>query len=214
MTHQHAIDTLATERYLLDEMPELERYAFEEHFFECEACAENMRLADQLRQEARAVFAGAPATRPELAAAPVRTRVASVVLPWAAAAVLALGLGYQMQRAPGFDTATQVFAPIALRAATRGALPTITLPEGNSAVAMALEINGTEAGAPLTYSLIREDEATEVASGRTDAPAPGMPLIVLVPSARLLPSSTYVMRVTATGAQTPPLEYRFTVAGR
>ena len=210
MTHQHAIDTHAAERYLLNEMPELERYTFEEHFFECEVCAEDMRVASQLRQEASTVFAGAPAAR---AARPARSR-AAVTLPWAAAAVLAIGLVYGVQRAPGFGSATLVLAPVALRPATRGAVPTVTLPEGDAVVSLALEVNLPEGGAPLTYSLGRDDGEAEIASGRADAPAPGMPLIVVVPASRLSPGASHVIRVGRPDSQVPPLEYRFAVAAR
>jgi hypothetical protein len=212
MTHQHAIDTHAAERYLLNEMPELERYTFEEHFFECEVCAEDMRVASQLRQEASTVFAGAPATR--AAAKPARSRLAAVTLPWAAAAVLAIGVVYGVQRAPGFGGATQVLAPVALRPATRGAVPTVTLPDGDAVVSLALEVNLAEAGAPLTYSLGRDNGGAEIASGRADAPAPGMPLIVVVPASRLSPGASHVIRVGRPESQVPPLEYRFTVAAR
>ena len=35
MTHTEAISSLASERYLLDEMSDQEREAFEAHYFEC-----------------------------------------------------------------------------------------------------------------------------------------------------------------------------------
>ena len=52
MTHQQAVDTLASERYLLDEMREPERFEFEAHYFDCEECAEEVRLAHMIREEA------------------------------------------------------------------------------------------------------------------------------------------------------------------
>lgn len=61
MTHQQAVDTLASERYLLDEMREPERFEFEAHYFDCEECAEEVRLAHMIREEA--VGGGAAATR-------------------------------------------------------------------------------------------------------------------------------------------------------
>ena len=56
MTHQHAIKTLAAERYLLNEMAELERYDFEDHYFSCADCAEDVRLGELLREGAKAGF--------------------------------------------------------------------------------------------------------------------------------------------------------------
>ena len=95
MTHRRRAHT-ASERYLLEEMPELERYAFEEHFFSCADCAEDVRAgalmhAASARDCRPAVSTPLPVRRP-------RRRQASRgghLLPWAAAASLALAVGYQ-----------------------------------------------------------------------------------------------------------------------
>ena len=55
MTHQQALDTMAAERYLLDEMTKLEKHAFEEHFFDCSDCATEVRLGERIRVEVRSV---------------------------------------------------------------------------------------------------------------------------------------------------------------
>ena len=62
MTHQEAVDTLATERYLLDEMSDENRQTFEEHYFECETCADDLRVATAMLQGAKAGFAGVSTT--------------------------------------------------------------------------------------------------------------------------------------------------------
>jgi len=49
MEHQAAVETHAVERYLLGEMPAEERDSFEEHFFACIACAEEVRVGAQFR---------------------------------------------------------------------------------------------------------------------------------------------------------------------
>ena len=56
MTHQQAVDRHAVERYLLDEMPEIERYAFEEHLFDCEMCADDVRIGAVMREGVEAGF--------------------------------------------------------------------------------------------------------------------------------------------------------------
>ena len=56
MTHQQAVDRHAVERYLLDEMPEIERYAFEEHLFDCEMCADDIRIGAVMREGVEAGF--------------------------------------------------------------------------------------------------------------------------------------------------------------
>src|SRR4051794_12388281 len=103
MEHQQAMETQAIERYLLEEMPQEERDAFEAHFFSCVECAEDARAAAQMLDGVAAGLGRSDAaptadTRrrevlPFPAAKPAwRT---SVALPWAAAALLAIGLGYQ-----------------------------------------------------------------------------------------------------------------------
>jgi hypothetical protein len=54
MNHEQAVEEMATERYLLDELsPEL-RDAFEEHMFECQECALDVRAASVFLTEAKA----------------------------------------------------------------------------------------------------------------------------------------------------------------
>src|SRR6202040_1349443 len=56
MNHLQAVKTSAPERYLLEEMSELERHAFEDHYFSCADCAEDVRLGALMREGARAGF--------------------------------------------------------------------------------------------------------------------------------------------------------------
>lgn len=48
MEHQTAIDTLAPERYTLEEMDDAEREAFEEHYFGCIICAKAVKTLDRM----------------------------------------------------------------------------------------------------------------------------------------------------------------------
>jgi anti-sigma factor RsiW len=84
MNHNDAMETMAAERYILGELEPAERDAFEEHFFECTVCADDVRDSAKF-------------------AAGVRTSDARVKAPavgrfnwWAAAAsIFAALLGYQ-----------------------------------------------------------------------------------------------------------------------
>src|SRR6185436_20143281 len=99
MTHQQAIDGMASERYLLDEMSEPERFEFEAHYFDCPECAEDVRLAHLIREDAQrggadvgAAFPGpseVEGRRPAAKVLPFWKRP-MVAVPWAAAAALAL----------------------------------------------------------------------------------------------------------------------------
>ena len=96
MTHQEAVDTLATERYLLGEMSDEDRNGFEEHYFSCEICAEDVRTASALVQGAKTALASPMVpTVPK----PLQFRNASwyrsVAVPWAVAASFAMFAAYQ-----------------------------------------------------------------------------------------------------------------------
>jgi hypothetical protein len=53
MEHDLAVETQAVERYLLGEMPPEEREDFEEHYFTCAECAQDVRAAARFRANAR-----------------------------------------------------------------------------------------------------------------------------------------------------------------
>src|SRR5215467_11907716 len=55
MDHEYAIENHTAERYLLEELPEDEREAYEEHFFSCTACAEEVKSASEFIESARQV---------------------------------------------------------------------------------------------------------------------------------------------------------------
>jgi hypothetical protein len=55
MNHQEAIDNQTAERYVLGELSEAECDAYEQHFFTCAVCAEEIKLATQFMDAARKV---------------------------------------------------------------------------------------------------------------------------------------------------------------
>src|SRR5260221_6491000 len=107
MNHVEAVKTLAIERYLLEEMTQEERDAFEEHYFSCAECGEDARHAATMREGVRSGLAGegtSVGTGQRARVLPLRPAAAgwrsSVALPWAAAALLAIGLRYQTVERP------------------------------------------------------------------------------------------------------------------
>lgn len=56
MDHRAAVESNATERYILGEMEEPARAAFEEHFFSCAECASEVRWTARFEANARAVM--------------------------------------------------------------------------------------------------------------------------------------------------------------
>jgi hypothetical protein len=87
MEHTEAMETLAAERYLLNEMMQEDREAFEDHFFGCTECAADVRAGTIVKAGVRASKPKAQTFRPRLVA-------------WMSAAAsiaLALRLGYVSQ---------------------------------------------------------------------------------------------------------------------
>jgi hypothetical protein len=212
MTHAQAVKTSAAERYLLDEMPELERYAFKEHYFSCLECAEDVRTAELMRDGVKAGLidrTARPAASPAVAADATRGWRPSVVLPWAVAASLAIAMGYQTLRVPQPGFEAQALTPITLRPASRGAEPIVQLGTA-SAVTLAVEVNGAEPG-ELAFDL-RSSANAAVSSGRVQAPPPGAALLLLIPVWTLTPGEHYILTVRHASSGSPAGEYRFEVA--
>lgn len=76
MEHAEAVETMAAERYLMDEMTPEDRDAFEEHFFGCSVCAADVVDTSRVR-------AAIATDRPMAAQLPRR----AARMPWIAAAV-------------------------------------------------------------------------------------------------------------------------------
>lgn len=114
MEHAEARDTHATDRYLLGELNAAEADAFEEHYFDCAECADELRSGMQFMDGGRKVAREAiePAIAPVVAISERRSRRMTWI-PALAAAVLVLAIGTPLlmkQRsaiAPSFEIASQ-----------------------------------------------------------------------------------------------------------
>ena len=220
MTHQEAAATLAAERYVLLEMSDADREAFEEHFFACDECAEDLRAAATMIVGARAgLVEAAPAGR-VVTMPPASARYASWIrspgLPWAAAAALACVVSYQaFWVVPSIRRdATMALVPIVLHPESRGREAAVVLRPDVKAVALAVQINEASQGAEVTYELAAVDGG-RVASGRAAAPPPGMPLLLLLPTWTLVSEMHYILTVRDTASPARSLgEYRFAVSAQ
>jgi len=141
MDHNRATETQAVERYLLGELPVDEREAFEEHYFTCRECAEDLRAAARFRDNARAVL-----QKPNpFPAAPQKDRRRGAswwrfpqLVPLAASVLLLGVVVYQggveipsLKRAAGSPAAVEAAARYTAREATRGVGTNITrIPAG------------------------------------------------------------------------------------
>lgn len=210
MEHQEAIDTLASERYILGEMSEAERDSFEEHYFSCAVCADDVLGADKMRAGVRAGLAkAAPAVTVKRSWRP------AILIPWAAAAMMTLVAGYESFHAVGRDgtglSGPLALAPVTLRSATRGEELTVSAKPG-SVVTLAVDLGSARFDRGLIKYEIRNERGELSGSGDADAPSPGAPLLLLIPSSAFHTSGRYALTLRDT-AGSEPREYRFVVIG-
>lgn len=207
MTHEQAVSTFASERYLLEEMTEPERTVFEEHYFSCADCAEDVRLGALMSDGARAGLLDERADRHTVsdmtASTAWRRRTAgsrpwykSAAIPWAAAATLAVVAGYEtFIAAPGRPlNHPEALAPVTLRPASRGQEPKVVVAGSSSVVTLAVDANAAASSASLPYT-IRTAAGAIISSGKVQAPQAGAPLLLLVPSAEVSLPGRYILSV-------------------
>ena len=200
MTHQQAIAGHASERYLLEEMPEMERFEFEDHYFDCLECAEDVRLGDRIRQEAKRAGASMPVGVEPGVPAKVLTsarwwRRPVVAAPWAVAATLAMVASYQsLVTLPPLREAVspQSLEAVMLRGATRGAATAVKVAPGQRFVALSADLMTALQSPTLRYELLDSTRAS-VASGQAPTPSSGAPLLLLIPVDELQRAGRYTL---------------------
>ena len=216
MRHDQAVTTMAAERYLLDELTEAERDAFEEHYFTCPECAEDVRAGEAMRLEMQEAFRVTPQRAPLPFRPPARRWFhATGALPWAVAATLVLAVGYQsLVVIPSLRglSEPQVLSPVVLRPVSRGDVPVVTVGSEARFVSLSFDAN-VEPGVERIHYLIRTSRGSIVADGQTAAPAAGSGVLLIVPASRLERGVQYVAELrNAVDANALIGEYRFTIA--
>jgi hypothetical protein len=202
MHHQNALATKASERYLLGEMDEPERFEFEAHYFDCPACAEDVRTGVAMARGIKAVCAEDAALRPHISV--VRGAPRRNWLSWLSPANLvpstaAIGFGclaawqaFVLIPSLRWASSPQALPPIALRAAARGEEQTLVIRRNQPLAALSLDVNDAAAGDPLTYELIAPGGAVSHHDA-TQAPQAGTPLIVFLPTSAIRATGDWVL---------------------
>jgi hypothetical protein len=148
MEHTEAIETNASDRYVLRQLSAAEADAFEEHYFDCADCAEDVRLGMTIMEGGRRLVreAGEPVETPMAPVVPIdsRPRWSKWIPAAAVAAMMAIPINIallmRMQnavaRGPLFAVAAQhdpsvVRGPGTAAPATAGE---ITIQEGDTAI--------------------------------------------------------------------------------
>jgi hypothetical protein len=198
MAHDQAVQSLAVESYLLGEMPSPEREAFEEHYFECAICAEDVRSALQFIEDAKEVWAederlAAPRRTP--AALPSTTRwtwLAWLQPQFAAAAIVVLliaaGAGtfsaLSARRQIGDAAAPRIVRSTTLRPQTRGEATVLTTAPGE---AVMLQFDLPESAASEFQFVVRSEDSAAVLRLSGRAPESGLPVTLSIPRFELSP---------------------------
>jgi hypothetical protein len=201
MDHQQAIKMHAAERYLLEELSEEERESFEDHYFSCIECADEVKAAYTFADNAKAVMADwpAPVLRTERATFNFWQWLRPVLVP--AMAVLLLGVTvYQsalviprLERQLETATAPRALPSVVARAATRGEPAVVELSSNDQFVQVILDINTTQ---PVSsYSSQVYDESGNLRFTIASAvPSGGGSLNLLLPASELKPGR-YTIKV-------------------
>ena len=214
MDHQQAIKIHAAERYLLEELSEEERESFEDHYFSCPECADEVKAAYIFADSAKAVMADWPAPRAERKAFNFFEWLRPVLVP--AMAVLLLGVTvYQsvlviprLERQLETATSPRALPSVVARAATRGEPAVVELSPNDQFVQVILDINTTQ---PVSsYSSQVYDESGKLRFSIPAAvPSGGGSLNLLLPASELKPGR-YTIKVGPSGSD----DYSFVVQRR
>jgi hypothetical protein len=206
MDHTFANETYATERYLLGEMQPEERDEFEEHFFSCRSCGEDIQIGSTLVENAKSVFrdeAGGKA--PSAARRGLLNGFLSMDwlrwlrLPVTAPAFAALAMAgivvYQSAvTIPSLKAPKSMAAPIVLDGETRSALPR---KEAGKPLRFQMMLARSAAGDRVEVELLDAAGKT-VRSGMVEAPEASDPLDVYFPG-RLEPGRYSLLARSAGG---------------
>lgn len=196
MNHQEAMQAKTLERYLLGELDEAERAAFEEHYFSCAACAEEVVAAAKFLDHAKQPLMELvpPARRAPVASGPrwwerLLAPVPKPALAGACAALAAVAVWQGMPAGPEPEVTGSYFVT-ATRAA--GGPRKILASPGQARVALLFNHTDT--------SVVRFEFTLEGPGGRTvqqfsgEAPRDTNDIQVLVP-VRGLGAGLYTLRV-------------------
>jgi hypothetical protein len=223
MNHEASIKRHTAEKYLMGELSASERAAFEQHFFECEECAEEVRLGHQLRENARSVFddEAQPAAH---RARPAKRRawlswMPPAMVPAAACLAIAALAGYQNvveipalhTRVADLERPMVVQSAMVLPPSSRASAPSIPVSASARFVQLSLAIDAVRPADRYECELLTDSGKAilKIAAPRLD---PDANLTLLIPAAKVPPGYYKVVLRGFTGRDAAELEqYRFAV---
>jgi hypothetical protein len=223
MDHETAVQLQAAERYVLDEFSPKERVDFEEHFFGCPGCADEVRSATILAANTKvvlkeAVFEEQNERKGAAERAGRRNRL-RLFWPLTASAALNLALlgAFAVERwypadLPGGRIEPQFYRSFGVPAASRSAIISFSLPAGSRFFGARFDLMPGQHFESFEYQIL--DSAGTPRSGRS-LPSPGgesSEMELAVPVASLGPGEyVLVLRGRQQGQSTEISRARFSI---
>jgi hypothetical protein len=209
MEHKKAIATLAAEKYVLDEFPPDQREEFEEHFFSCPECADDVRSLNLFRANAKVVLSEPASRLREYREQTWLQRMLQAIsagwsqpnYAWGTLAVILMvttvtggmrvvELNKQLQ--------PQAITSFVLRPETRGDITAIAPQQLGPFVLLEADVPG--AAGELSWEVEISGPARNVVfAGTAPAPPPGASFKLLLPSEKL-GAGEYVLAISSPGA--------------
>lgn len=216
MDHTRAVRNHAATRYLLGQLPEDESAAFEEHFFTCRECAEQVAADEVFAANLRAALSERVAERDPFwvrTAAGIRAMLedSRITAPLAFAACLLLAVViYQnafvtprlREQAALLENPSAIPA-VALKLARSD--DRFAIPKGSPVWLAYFMLNKANAFPAYRCEISRVDGGV-VAAREFKRPEPGQPVYLFLPSAPF-PNGSYRFRVRGAGADTVLAQY-------
>jgi predicted anti-sigma-YlaC factor YlaD len=210
MDHNRAVESQAVERYLLGEMTPEERDVFEEHFFACEDCANEVRAGARFRANSRQILPEFPGHKAEAREKRFWNWWRPPALAWATAA-LAVVVVYQAAiQMPSLrrQLGAQAVPALALHANTRGE----SLPRVSASTGLFLVYFDLPGPAAASYQCVLTDASGKVVDNFPAASHPNEPLNVLLDRSRLAPGRyTLTLKKSMPETGTLPSQFLFIV---
>jgi hypothetical protein len=218
--HEDAEATMAAERYALGELHDSELEQFEEHFFSCPECAQDVRDLAALTEGAREFLQQPRNTEPATRRA--ATRAAARRWPWlglspnfawggalAAMTLCTLAIGYQAAHLRGL-VRPQALASILLRPETRGEAASIPVQRIGAFLLLEADLPG--ATGDLQWDIQKTGSEKVIHRETSPSPEGSASFKVLLPASLLAPAEYTLTVSSATMPSEKPRFFRFKIA--
>jgi len=184
-------------------MSEPERDEFEEHFFSCTACADEVRTGFLLKENARVVIQEPVPERSRWWSFPM------LVPTFAAVALAAVVLFQNAVTLPELRLPQSLGPAVILDGITRDSLPQL---KAGDPLRFQIAVDQAKAGDSLRVELV-DDSGGTVRSGVVSAPGPDRPLDVFFPGKLRAGRYTLVVRNNAAGSEQARSPFRVSSGG-